>query len=72
MDILEQRYRNVRLIVTSRVEPQGWLKLFQDVVIGEAIVDRLIHPSQKITLKGEKSYREKLNEQRCSLKNDGV
>jgi DNA replication protein DnaC len=69
MDILEERYHKAPLIVTSQVEPQGWLKLFEDPVIGEAIVDRLIHPSQKITLKGEKSYREKLSEKKSSLKN---
>jgi len=39
--------------------------------IAEAIVDRLIHPSQKITLKGEKSYREKLAEKKSGLKNQG-
>jgi len=60
MDILEERYQKGALIVTSQVEPQGWLKLFEDPVIAEAIVDRLIHPCQKITLKGERSYREKL------------
>jgi DNA replication protein DnaC len=70
MDILEERYHKAPLIVTSQVEPQGWLKLFEDPVIGEAIVDRLIHPSQKITLKGEKSYREKLAENKSRLKND--
>ena len=58
-------------MVTSQVEPQGCLKLFEDPVIGEAIVDRLIHPSQKITLKGERSYREKLTEQKPGLKNQG-
>ena len=52
-------------------EPQGWLKLFEDPVIGEAIVDRLIHPSQKITLKGEKSYREKFTENKSRLKTEG-
>jgi DNA replication protein DnaC len=60
MDILEERYQKGPVIVTSQVEPQGWLKLFEDPVIAEAIVDRLIHPCQKITLKGERSYREKL------------
>ena len=44
---------------------------FEDPVIAEAIVDRLIHPSQKITLKGEKSYREKLAEKKSALKNQG-
>ena len=70
MDILEERYHKAPLIVTSQVEPQGWLKLFEDPVIAEAIVDRLIHPSQKITLKGEKSYREKITENKLRLKND--
>jgi len=60
VDILEERYQKGPMIVTSQVEPQGWLKLFEDPVIAEAIVDRLVHPCQKITLKGEKSYREKL------------
>jgi hypothetical protein len=69
MDILEERYHKATLIVTSQVEPQGWIKLFEDPVIGEAIVDRLIHPCQKITLKGDKSYREKLSEKKTSLKN---
>ena len=71
MDILEERYHKAPLIVTSQVEPQGWLKLFEDPVIAEAIVDRLIHPCQKITLKGEKSYREKLTEKRTGLKREG-
>jgi DNA replication protein DnaC len=69
IDILEERYQKAPLIVTSQVEPQGWLKLFEDPVIAEAIVDRLIHPCQKITLKGEKSYREILTEKKSALKN---
>ena len=70
IDILEERYQKAPLIVTSQVEPQGWMKLFEDPVIAEAIVDRLIHPSQKLTLKGECSYREKIKEKR-GLKNNG-
>ena len=58
VDILEERYHKAPIIVTSHVEPQGWLKLFEDPVIAAAIVDRLIHPCQKITLKGDRSYRE--------------
>jgi DNA replication protein DnaC len=45
--------------VTSQVDPRGWLKLFEDPVIAEAIVNRLEHPSQRLNLKGG-SYREKL------------
>jgi len=42
--------------------------MFEDPVIAEAIVDRLIHPCQRITLKGEKSYREQLTEKISGLK----
>jgi len=59
VDILEERYRKGSVIVTSQVDPRGWVKLFEDPVIGEAIVDRLVNPSQKIALKGG-SYRERL------------
>lgn len=60
MDLLEERYRKGATIITSQVDPKGWLKLFEDAVIAEAIVDRLIHPSQTILLKGDRSYRERL------------
>ena len=59
VDILEERHRKGSVIVTSQVDPKGWMKLFEDPVIGEAIVDRLINPSQKIQLLGG-TYREKL------------
>lgn len=66
MDILEERYQKGPIIITSQVEPKGWIKLFEDPVIAEAITDRLTNPSQKLTLKGT-SYREKL--QRKNIKN---
>jgi DNA replication protein DnaC len=59
VDLLEERARKGPVMVTSQVEPKGWVKLFEDPVIAEAVVDRLIHPSQKITLSGG-SYRERL------------
>lgn len=59
MDILEERYRKHPVVITSQVDPKGWLKLYEDPVIAEAIVDRLCNPSQKITLKGG-SYRERI------------
>jgi DNA replication protein DnaC len=68
LDILEERYQKAPVIVTSQVEPQGWLKLFEDPVIAEAIVDRLIHPAQKVTLKADRSYREHMKENKSGLK----
>jgi len=52
LDLLEERYQKGVVIVTSQVNPEGWKKLFEDPVIAEAIVDRLVHPSQKILLNG--------------------
>jgi DNA replication protein DnaC len=59
VDLLEDRHRKGSVIVTSQVDSRGWLKLFEDPVIAEAIVSRLEHPSQRITLRGG-NYREKL------------
>lgn len=71
VDILEERYQKAPLIVTSQVEPQGWLKLFEDPVIAEAIADRLTHPCQKLVLKGDRSYRERIKEKKSGLKKAG-
>ena len=59
VDILEDRHRKGSVIVTSQVDPKGWLKLFEDPIISEAIVSRLANPSQRLILTGG-DYREKL------------
>lgn len=52
-EILEDRYRKGSVIITSQVKPQGWSSLFDDKVIAEAILDRLVASSQTIDVKGE-------------------
>lgn len=59
LEILEERYQKRINIVTSQVDPDGWLGLFEDSVISEAIVDRLRNPSEHILLEGD-SYRKNL------------
>jgi DNA replication protein DnaC len=59
MDILEGRYGKHPLIITSQIDPKGWLKLFEDQVIAEALIDRMIHPSQIVKLTGP-SYRDRI------------
>ena len=59
MEILEERYQKGVNIVSSQVSPEGWRELFEDSVISEAIVDRLINPSETVQLDGE-SYRKNL------------
>ena len=52
-EILEDRYRKGSVIITSQVKPQGWSTLFEDKVIAEAIMDRLMASSQTVDVKGE-------------------
>jgi DNA replication protein DnaC len=59
LEILEERYQKGVSIITSQVSPEGWKSLFEDPVIGEAITDRIVNPSETVHLKGE-SYRKKL------------
>ena len=58
LEILEERYGKGMVIISTQVNHQGWRSLFKDPVIAEAIVDRLVNPSEQIELKGE-SYRKK-------------
>jgi DNA replication protein DnaC len=60
VDLLEERYLKGSVIVTSQVAPSGWLKLFQDPVIAEAIIDRLTKPAMQIHLDAKDSYRSKV------------
>lgn len=66
LDLLEERYHQGVVIVTSQVNPEGWKKLFEDPVIAEAIVDRLVHPSQKIVLNGGATCRGRLGKKEKS------
>lgn len=58
LEILEERYAHGVTIVTSQVSQKGWVGLFEDPVVAEAIVDRLCNPACVIELNGE-SYRKK-------------
>lgn len=58
LEILEDRYGKGSAIITSQVESEGWRALFQDSVISDAIVDRLVNPSDAVLLSGE-SFRKR-------------
>ncbi|MBF0493493.1 MAG: ATP-binding protein [Deltaproteobacteria bacterium] len=64
-EILEERYQKGALILTSQIPVKDWIDTLGDPVIAEAIVDRLLHHSHKIILKGEQgSYRKKMAEKK--------
>lgn len=57
-DILEERYQSKSTVITSQLPLENWKEVIEDEVALEAIMDRLIHGSHKIEIKGE-SYRKK-------------
>jgi len=60
-EILEERYNRGTLIVTSQIKPEGWKCLFEDEVIAEAIIDRMVSKSHHYEVKGP-SYRKNQKE----------
>jgi DNA replication protein DnaC len=53
LEILEERYTKKIIILTSQIEPQGWKNLFEDSVISDSIIDRILGPSDRVVLTGE-------------------
>ncbi len=53
MDIVEQKYDESSIIITSQVPVNEWHQLIGEGTIADAILDRLVHSSHRITLTGE-------------------
>ena len=60
MEILEQRYGISSTIITSQFPVEHWHDLIGDPTLADAILDRFIHNSHDIRLKG-KSMRDPKN-----------
>lgn len=54
--LLVRRYERASMIVTSNKSFVDWGDIFQDHVLATAILDRLLHHSTTLNIKGE-SYR---------------
>ncbi len=55
-ELVSSRYERASVIVSSNKTFSAWAEIFGDPVAVAALVDRLIHHSEVIALKGE-SYR---------------
>jgi len=53
LEILEDRHGKRSTIVTSQVPVNKWHDLIGDPTIADAILDRLVHSSHRITLQGD-------------------
>lgn len=53
LEILDDRYDRRSTLITSQVPVEQWHAFLQDPTLADAILDRLIHNSYRLTLKGE-------------------
>lgn len=53
LEIMEDRHGSGSILITSQVPIQHWHKSIGDATLADAILDRLLHNSHKLTLKGE-------------------
>jgi DNA replication protein DnaC len=61
LEVLEARYSVASTIIVSQVPVDQWFKLIGDPIIADAILDRVVHNSERISLTGE-SMRKKILE----------
>ena len=54
--LVSSRYERASMIVTSNKPFSGWGEIFGDDIVAAAMIDRLVHHAEILTLKGD-SYR---------------
>lgn len=52
MEIIEDRHARKSTIISSQLPPANWFELFTDETVADAFLDRVIHTSHRIGLKG--------------------
>jgi len=58
MEIIEDRHGRASTIIASQLPVENWWDVISEATIADAILDRLVHTSHRIELKGE-SFRKK-------------
>lgn len=53
LDIIDQRLHSGSLIITSQLPTENWHSMFNDPTLADAILDRIVHRSHRISLRGE-------------------
>ena len=53
LEIIEDRHKNVSIIITSQIPEHGWYDIIREKTIADTILHRLIHQSHQIELHGE-------------------
>jgi len=53
LDVVDRRMRTGSLLITSQYPTDQWHGFFPDPTLADAVLDRVIHQSHRLTLKGE-------------------
>jgi len=53
MEIIEDRHAKASTIISSQLPVASWFDVISEATIADAILDRLIHSSHRIELRGE-------------------
>ena len=61
MEVIEDRHGKCSTIVSSQLPIECWYDVISESTIADAILDRLVHTSYKIELKGKESLRKSKN-----------
>ena len=59
LELVEDRYDRKSSIITSQLPPEKWFELMPDPTITNAILDRLIHRSHRLKMKGPSMRKQK-------------
>jgi len=54
LEMLEHRYGNGSTIITSQLEVEHWHQVIGEPTLADAILDRFVHNSHELKVKGEK------------------
>lgn len=60
LDLIEDRHSKKSTIIASQLPVANWYNVIGDETIADAILDRLVHTSHRVELKGESMRRKKL------------
>lgn len=63
LELVEDRYNLSSMIITSQIPVERWYELIEEKTLADAIMDRVVHHSHNIVLKGE-SMRKKMTKKK--------
>lgn len=71
MEIIEDRHGKSSIIITSQIPVSKWHEVIGEQTIADAILDRIVHDSHRIEMKGESLRKKRLpkNEEEIVLEN---